>query len=230
MLLLGGCARRVTTVAAPVPVAGAADPYTARPITFRFQVGDEVAVHVWKEPDLTTQQRVHPDGSISPMLLGTVPVVGLTPDELRLRLADLYREYLKDPKVSVRVIAIHSDRVFILGEVKNPQAIPLVGPTTVMQGIAQAGGFMEEFAEKRTIRVIRAGPNGAPLIYVLDGQRVLAARGGDLPLQRGDVVYVPARGVTNWARTVGQALSPLSTAIGTAGAAAAVVSVANDND
>jgi hypothetical protein len=51
---------------------------------------------------------------------------------------------------------------------------------------------------------------------------ILAGRASDVPLERGDIVYVPTRGVTNWSRTVGQALSPLASAIATAGGAAAL--------
>jgi polysaccharide export outer membrane protein len=187
-------------------------------MTFRFQVGDEIATTVWKEPDLSVQQRVLPDGTISPPLLRVMPVVGLSVDELQTRLQAAYKEYLVDPKVGVKVVAIHSDRVFVLGEVRMPQAVPLVGPTSLVQAITQAGGFAEEFAEKRRVHLIRRNPDGSPDVTRVDARAILEGRAPDVPLRRGDVVFVPARGVTEWARTVGQALSPLGTAVGTAGA------------
>ena len=202
----------VSAVAAPPPAG------SARGMTFRFQVGDEIATSVWKEPDLATQQRVLGDGTISPPLLRVTPVVGLTVDELQSRLERAYKEYLVDPKVSVKVVAIHSDRAFVLGEVRMPQAVPLVGPTSLLQGIALAGGFAEEFAEKRYVHLIRRLPDGSPGVERIDTRAILEGRAADVPLHRGDVVFVPARGVTEWARTVGQALSPLGTAVGTAGA------------
>jgi polysaccharide export outer membrane protein len=197
-------------------------------MTFRFAVGDEVAIAVWKEPELTTQQRVQPDGTVSPMLLGTFPVAGLTPDEARARLTTLYAEYLRDPKVTVRVVTVHSDRVFVLGEVRTPQAAPLVGPTTVVQAIAMAGGFVEEYADKTAIRVVRAGPDGRPTIACVRGDLVLCGAMADMPLARGDVVFVPARGVTNWSRTMTQALGPFADVIGTAAAGAAIYDITRD--
>jgi protein involved in polysaccharide export with SLBB domain len=202
----------------PAAVVASRPAGTVPGMTFRFQVGDEVSTTVWKEPDLATQQRVLSDGTISPPLLRVTPVVGLTVDELQGRLEHAYKEYLVDPKVSVKVVAIHSDRAFVLGEVRMPQAVPLVGPTSLVQGVALAGGFAEEFADKRHVHLIRRLPDGSPSVERIDTRAILEGRAADVPLRRGDVVFVPARGVTEWARTVGQALSPLGTAVGTAGA------------
>jgi polysaccharide export outer membrane protein len=214
--------------ARPTSIAGPAAAAPVRPVTFRFAVGDEVAVAVWREPELATTQRVQPDGTISPMLVGSVSVAGATPDDVRGRLTKLYAEYLQDPKLTVRVVSVHSDRVFILGEVRNPVAAPLVGPTTTLQAVAQAGGFAEESAEKAAIRVVRLGAGGRPCVTTVRGDLVLAGRLPDVPLERGDIVYVPARGVTNWSRSMGQALAPFATVLGTAAAAAAIVNVTQD--
>lgn len=207
---------------------GAVEP-ASQPVQFRFDVGDEIAVSVWKEPDLTTQQRILRDGTISPPLLKSTRVIGATVDEVQASLQRAYLEYLKEPKVSVKVVAIHSDRVFVLGEVRTPQAVSLVGPTTVMQAIAMAGGFQEEFASKSSIRVIRKAPDGSPQVIGVDGKRLLAGAAADLPLQRGDIVYVSATGTAEWSRSVGQALAPISSAISSAGTVAALVIAGNGN-
>jgi polysaccharide export outer membrane protein len=210
-----------------------ADPvYAARPapqtMTFRLQVGDRVKVNVWKEDDLESVQSIQADGTIAPPLLGSQKIVGLTVDEARGRVADAYREYLIEPKVSLNVVSILSNRVFVLGEVKEPQAVPMKGATTALECVALAGGFEEEYAEKSRIRVVRRGPDGSPVVLPLDGAAVLAGLAPDVPLQRGDIVYVPARGVTNWARSVGQALEPLGTAIGAAGTVATSYALLQD--
>jgi polysaccharide export outer membrane protein len=163
-----------------------------------------------------------PDGTISPLLLKTVPVVGATVDDVRERLEREYATLLKDPRVSVRVTAIHSDRVFVVGEVREPAAVPLAGPTTVVQAIAMAGGFVDDAAQKNGVRVIRAAPDGSPQAHLVNVGNVLAGLEPDVAVRRGDIVFVPARGVTEWSRTVGQALSPLGSAIGTAGSIATI--------
>jgi polysaccharide export outer membrane protein len=215
-----------TGPATPPQAAQSGASYAARPaqaVQFRFDVGDEIAMSVWKEPDLTSQQRLLADGTISPPLLKPTRILGMSVEEVQAKLTEAYKEYLKEPKISVRVVNIYSDRVFVLGEVKTPQAVSLVGPTTVVQAIAMAGGFDEVTAEKSNVLVIRKGPDGQPLAESVNAKAVLCGGMLDQPLHRGDIVYIPARGVTNWSRTVGQALSPLGEALGTASSVAALV-------
>ena len=208
-----------------VPQAGPAVEFDRplRPMEYRFAVGDELVVDVWKEPDLTTELRVLTDGTIAPQLVGSVNVRGRSIDETNQMLRDRYKEYIKDPVVSVRVTAIHSDRVFVLGEVRTPQAVSITGPTSMVAAISQAGGFIEEYADKQRVRVIRPGPDGQPLVHVVNLAAVLAARAPDPQMQRGDVIWVPAQGVTNWNRGLGQALAPFSVALGAAGSTAAII-------
>ena len=152
---------------------------------------------------------------------------GRTIDETRQVLIERYKEYFKEPLVSVRVTSIHSDRVFVLGEVQDPAAFELVGPTTLTQAIAQAGGFEEEFANKSEVRIVRKGPDDQPYVQVVNLDAVLAGRAEDPSMRRGDVVWVPARGVTNFNRDLGQALAPFSIALGVVGASAAIITAAN---
>lgn len=221
----GGAAPVVGSPAAP-SLSTAARPVA--PVTFRFDVGDEIATGVWTEPELSSSQRLLADGTISPPLLKPQRVVGRTVEEVQAQLTAAYREFLKEPRVSVRVVSIHSDRVFVLGEVRSPQAVSLVGPLTALQSVAAAGGFQEEYAEKSRVLVLRVGPDGRPSPVAVDARAVLSGRQADLPLQRGDIVYVPARGVTEFARTVGQALSPITSAIGSASSVGALI-VAGQN-
>lgn len=216
----GGGARPATAPAtAPTP-ATPQRTTAANAFTFRLHVGDELSVSVWKEPELATKQRVLPDGTFTPPLLGTVRAEGLTLEELRSTLTQQYRTYIKDPKVSVHIDGIYSDRVFVLGEVGDAQAVPLHGPTTVLQAISQAGGFEEDNAQRQVIRLVRRGPQGRALVYNVDALAVLSGRRSDPPVQRGDIVYVTATGETEWVRTVGKALQPIAAGLGSLGAIA----------
>ncbi len=227
LVLLGtACAgsHPVRTGPAQAP-SGAPTISPARPVvspTFRFEVGDEVAIDIWQEADLKSSQRILADGTITPPLLKTTKVVGLTIDEVQERLNVAYAEFLKFPKVAVRVASVYSDRVFVLGEVSDAQAVTLVGPMTALQAISQAGGFEMEFANRRQVRVIRRGPDGQPVVLTLDAEAVIAGRQLDVPLQRGDVVFVPTTGLANWSRSATQALSPIAGIVGIAGGVATV--------
>jgi len=214
----------------PAPDLEAAAPApqpAARPFTYRLGIGDELTISVWQETSIASPQRVLPDGTISPPLLGTMYVAGRTIDETRDMLIEQYKEYYKQPLVSINVTAIHSDRIFVVGEVTTPQAVPLTGPTTLLQAIAQAGGFQNEFAEKTRVRIIRKGPGDQPVVTCVNAAAVLAGRVPDPAMSRGDIVFVPARGVTRWDRTLGQILAPFSVALGAAGSTAAIVGLSD---
>jgi hypothetical protein len=79
------------------------------------------------------------------------------------------------------------------------------------------------------VQVLRVGPDGQPTPIFVNTKAVLAGREQDLPLQRGDIVYVPAKGVTEFARTVGQALSPITSAIGSVSNVGALIIAADGN-
>jgi hypothetical protein len=192
---------------------------TYAPGTFRFafQVGDEIALAVWKEKDLDTTQRIQRDGTISPMLLGTFVVAGKTVDEVQRDLEQRYTEYLREPKVSVRVVSIHSERVFVLGEVKQPAAIALNGPTMLTQALAQAGGFTQEFADQQRVRIVRTGPDGRPSLITANVGAMLTGTQPIVQVMPGDVVYVPPTGLASWSRGLSQAIGPISELIGATG-------------
>jgi len=199
---------------------------TSGAFVYRFQAGDEVGIDVWQEKDLSGVQRVLRDGTISPPLLDPMSVEGLTIKEVRARLIAKYREYLKEPRITVRVASVQSDRMFILGEVKTPKAVPILGPMTLLQGIAEAGGFSEEVADKETIRVLRQTPGQRAQVITVNAKNVLAGRSRDLPMRAGDIVFVHPTGLADWSRKFSQALDPLSGLLGTAGDAAAIALLA----
>jgi polysaccharide biosynthesis/export protein len=229
--------RSVARAATPPRVVEAPPPAPTpafAPTNFRFvfQVGDELGVSVWKEKELDIVQRVQRDGTISPMLLGTLPVVGRSVDDVRTELEKRYTEYLQDPKVSVRVVSVFSERAYVLGEVKDPAAVPLVGPTSLLQVLAQAGGLEQETADQKRVRIVRMSADGRPTLISANVAMMLAGRQPAPDILPGDVIYVAPTGLADWSRGMTQALGPLSNVIGTAGSivtsVAAIKALEND--
>jgi len=89
-------------------------------------------------------------------------------------------------------------RVFILGEVRNPGGQPFTPNLTMAQALGQAGGATD-LAVSSSARVIRGDPL-KPLLIAADFDKVL--RDGDLrfdvPLQAGDIIYVPRSPIGDW--------------------------------
>jgi polysaccharide export outer membrane protein len=75
---------------------------------YRFEVGDELMVESFSDPslnrgnlDLGRGLMIQPDGTISMRLLGQVPAVGRTVEELRDTLEERYLEFYKVPSITV---------------------------------------------------------------------------------------------------------------------------------
>ncbi len=157
-----------------------------------YVIGADDALHisVWKEPDLTNTLPVRPDGKISMPLLNDVQAAGLTPMQLADSLTEKLKKYLADPRVTVVVTQMNSQRVYVLGEVLHSGAIPLLPNMTVLQALATAG--FTQFANTKNIYVLRTS-NGKqqkmPFNYkqAMKGDTVAQ----NINLKPGDTIVVP---------------------------------------
>ena len=102
-------------------------------------------------------------------------------------------------------------RVYVLGEVLRPSAVPIrTGRITVAEAVAEAGGFNEITAYKSAIKIIR-GSLAEPEVYTVNFKQALKGKSAQqIYLQPGDIVYVPSSGLAKWDRVLGQILPSLS--------------------
>ena len=158
---------------------------------YQIGAGDTLEIGVWKSPELSRTVTVRPDGMISLPLVNDVQATGLTPMELRQVLAKKLVEYVPSAEVSVIVTKVESFSVSVVGSVGKPGRFVLSSPTTVLEGIAMAGG-LTEFGSRRNIFVLRRDRNGSRRLPFNYNQ---AISGGDpsenFLLRAGDVVVVP---------------------------------------
>jgi polysaccharide export outer membrane protein len=115
---------------------------------------DILNIYVWKEPDLTQDVTVMPDGKITFPLVGEIQAEGRTVMELKKILTERLRDYVTAPEVAVVVREIRSRRVYTLGKLNSPGPYYLAPGMTVMQALSTAGGFAE-WADEKSILVIR---------------------------------------------------------------------------
>src|ERR1700760_4981236 len=99
-----------TTAEAPPPETTSASDYT-------IGADDVLRISVWKEPDLSEVLPVRPDGKISMPLLNDVTAAGLTPLQLKDSITEKLKKFIADPRVTVVVTAMNSQRIFVSGEV-----------------------------------------------------------------------------------------------------------------
>ncbi|GAB4255060.1 MULTISPECIES: polysaccharide biosynthesis/export family protein [Deferrisoma] len=167
---------------------GAADVVVERP-PYRIGIEDVLDIQVWKNPDVSRQVWVRPDGRITLPLVGEMFVEGLTLQGLTEELTARLKEYYTDPVVTVSLVEINSYTIYLLGRVNSPGAMKLRSPKTFLQVLAMAGGF-QEFADTDSVMLIR-WVDGKETRTPVDAGAILKRGEGDFVLRPGDVIVVP---------------------------------------
>ncbi|HEV8584317.1 MAG TPA: polysaccharide biosynthesis/export family protein [Methylomirabilota bacterium] len=187
---------------APMPAAspsssfttGAAAPMGGFPVSSDYVIGPEdvLQISVWKNEALSRTLAVRPDGKISIPLLHDVQAAGLTPMQLRDKIATALSEFMPNAEVAVTVTDVRSYRVSVLGEVQRPGVLQLKSDTTVLEALALAGGF-RDFASPGKIMILRKDAHGSTHKIPFNYHRAVKdTRNQDnVTLKSGDVVVVP---------------------------------------
>lgn len=160
---------------------------------------DVLRITVFEEPELSGQSyRVDSDGMITFWLLGRVPAGGLTlagfQEKLRAQLAN---GYIKNPQVRVEIEQYKSQSVYVLGEVRTPGRLSMMGTKTLLEALAEAGSPTSQASTEVTVTHPRkTGGTVPPDGSIPDGEKtVIDLR--DLQtaqayvLHDGDIVTVP---------------------------------------
>ena len=185
-------------VPAPVPVAAPVRPQAQAPapaveagMDYVIGATDVLTIVIWDEKETTSDVTVRPDGKITLPLINDFVAAGLTPTQLRLRITDLEKRFIRMPVVTVIVKQINNNRAFITGQVRTPGPYVLSGPTTVLQLLALAGGFAE-FADREHILITRI-EQGVQKSFTFNYDRAIKRQdlSQNIILKAGDTVVVP---------------------------------------
>lgn len=141
--------------------------------------GDQVAISVFGEPDLSIEFTVSDDGVLSYPFLGELTAAGRTVTEFEQHIADGLRgDYLINPEVTV---AIKQYRPFFLnGEINRPGGYPYQPGLTLEKALALAGGLSPRAARNKI--VVKRGSG--------DSDEIISIEMSD-PVYAGDVITVP---------------------------------------
>ena len=165
-----------------------------RPHDDSFIIGtdDLLAINVWKEPDVSRSIPVRSDGKISLPLVGELQAAGQTPAKLEQDIAARLKNYISEPEVTVIVQQINSQKINILGMVNRPGSYVLAGSMTILDAIAQAGGF-RDFAKQKSIYVLRQNVDGTQTRLSFNYKEVVKGINAaqNLKLQPRDSIIVP---------------------------------------
>jgi polysaccharide export outer membrane protein len=152
---------------------------------------DELIISVWKEPDISRNVPVRPDGKISLALLNDVQATGRTPMQLGSDITEKLKNFISEPQVTVIVARINSQRIFVVGEVPRTGSYTLLPNMTAVDAISSAGGFTP-FAKRTKIYILRK-ENGKMTSIPFNYKEVVKNRKSDqdVVLKPGDRIVVP---------------------------------------
>ena len=173
---------------AAVPEVQASTPGV--PSDYIIGADDTLRISVWKEPDMNVTLPVRPDGKISMPLLDDVQAAGMTPMQLGVSIKEKLKKYIADPRVTVVVTAMNSQRIYVLGEVTHTGAMPLLPNMTVLQALSFAG--FTQFANLKAIYLLRV-QDGKQTKLPFNYKDAIKGRGAqqNIILKPGDTLVVP---------------------------------------
>jgi polysaccharide export outer membrane protein len=118
---------------------------------------------VWRNPEISGNFTVRPDGKVTTSLVEDIEVAGRTPTMLARQLEEQLSTYINNPRVTVsvnRYVGPFSEQVRVIGEATNPQAINYTQHMTLLDLMITVGGLTEF-----------ANGNNAKLVRVIEGQQ-----------------------------------------------------------
>jgi polysaccharide biosynthesis/export protein len=184
-------------MAPPAPPAPPYSDTTPQPSSeYVIGPGDKLNIFVWRNPDLSVNVPVRPDGRVSIPLVEDVEAVGKTASGLARDIEEQLKKYVKDPVVTVigeGFVGPFTRQVRIIGEAATPRAIAYRANMTVLDAMIEVGGLTKYAAGNDTV-LVRA-VNGTQATYSVRLNSLI--KDGDVSanvaLDPGDILIIPQR-------------------------------------
>lgn len=157
---------------------------------------DTLKIFVWRNPELSADVQVRPDGRITTPLIADMPATGKTPAMLAADMKLALSEYIQNPQVSVIVAnfsGTFSQQIRIVGATEKPAALPYRANMTALDAMIAVGGLNQYAAGNKAKLVRYDRKSGRQVEYALKLGNLL--RNGDssanVRLEPGDVIIIP---------------------------------------
>ena len=173
--------------------------------SYRIEPGDVLQIDVLEDPSLNRNALVLPDGKINFPLVGSISAAGRSVASVQSALsAGLAPNFATAPTVFVTINSLAAGvaafapstiDVYVLGEVNNPGKVPVKHGTSMLQFLAESGGFTKFAATKRLQLRRTDRKTGKQVAYGFNYKAIEsgAARASSIILREGDVIVVPER-------------------------------------
>ena len=167
---------------------------------------DMIEITVWGHEDLKRMVPVSLEGTITFPMIGEVRAAGKSTQQLEKELAQKLGDgYLKNPQITITVKDFKSQKVFVMGEVKNPGTYPITKENNLLFALSQAGGFTKDAGEEvvvirprdpvkqgKMMTLEEAAADKKTTILRVNLKDALAGdRKDNVPIRDGDSIIVP---------------------------------------
>lgn len=175
----------------------------SQPTNYLIGPQDVLLITVFDQEDLGGKYVVDADGTFTFPLVGRVKVGGLTLRQAEAELRRLLMDgFFRNPQISVAVEQYRSQKIHIVGEVRNAGTYPLTGDMTLIEAIARAGSTLPSASGEALVVRSKLGENGGqgPVLPTDENAEVMAvdlkelqsgALSQNVALKDGDTIFVP---------------------------------------
>ena len=175
---------------------------------YRLGPGDKFAFIVRGRPEISREEIVvSPDGEVALPRAGVVNVGGRSLKNVTHELTHTLKQHYEDPEVTLVMKLFANNRVFVLGRVANPGAVPFNGRGSLLEALSLAGGLPVDTGKSFLSRCMIV--RGSEMVVWVD-LRDLLENGNmalNAKLQNGDVIFIP-QSEDQLAYVMGQVVQP----------------------
>lgn len=181
----------------PIPEVATEINSTLAPVDYVLAPGDLVAVSFPNNTDWDHSRVVQPDGIVSFLAIGTLPVAGLTTAQLEERLSAAYIDVAGAVTVTVSLENLGLRSVTVLGQVLSPGVYPIGGErgerTTLLEALAFAGGPFRGRAYLGSVVFVRwDAEQQRQRAWTIDAREKYWGSEKAIIVQNYDLIFVPS--------------------------------------
>ena len=157
---------------------------------------DQLQIFVWRNPELSTNVSVRPDGRITVPLIEDLAATGKTPTQLADDIEKQLAAYIQNPIVSIIVANFNgpfAQQVRIVGQATKPAALPYRANMTLLDAMIAVGGLTEFAAGDRATLIRFDKATGQQREYRVKLESLLedGKTSANVKLEPGDVIIIP---------------------------------------
>jgi protein involved in polysaccharide export with SLBB domain len=177
----------------PPPASYPTSATLAEPVEVPLGPGDVFELRIYYgSHELKSTHRLNVSGKISVQFIGAVDAAGRRVAELERSIQERLADgYLREPVVSITLMEANSQRITVYGQVEKASTIPFVSGMTIVEAIAQSGGF-RAMAKKNAVQVTRI-VGGKKVSFTVPVDAIGEGSRPNFAMEPGDTVFVPER-------------------------------------